>query len=623
MSDEDAGGFKSDDEHADDPSVDHAHDGYSPSPNDTVGTAPGGSGFSFNLGEALARLTGDGDPRADVTRRPTAADGVPSIHEATGPGGLEDLVGDNPSGPLAATGPSWSSFASGPTPDDAAGVFDAPSAGGPSVFPSPIGFESSPSLPAAASLTTSSTARSIPETQGAAESLAGPSNVAVMELPILPSAPAAAAPPMAAPLAAMPTTPIPMRAPTAAMRKAQRKGRVLPKLLLVLVVFAGLVAGAYFFGRGYLFPNEWEKDLVPVVDELQATTRLEFDDPVVLRALPATEYGTLVVGSTFGDDWAADAPRWRALGLAVGEPVPDDVATAVGGWWPSSYDVISGDALRVDTLRGDALTAAQSEALALALFDQKFGSRAETTEVSAAPGADAAAAPDATTDVAEESVALERARRAIVDHQAELTAGTSGTTPSRARLASLPAPMAYELLAIEELGAPLLRALGVTPAPGAPGRTFESLDQLPVVVGPAPRAAGAPEIVAGDVVDGESAAIGADDWYLVFGAYLPADAAGAAADAIAADLWTPAVRGGRACVYGTFTAPTPEAGQILQFALASWVAGAPPEATAAAVVLPDGTQQLSTCDPGVTTTVVPRTGVANELVARQIARLGG
>ena len=82
-------------------------------------------------------------------------------------------------------------------------------------------------------------------------------------------------------------------------------------------------------------------------------------------------------------------------------------------------------------------------------------------------------------------------------------------------------------------------------------------------------------------------------------------------------------RGGRECVYGTFTASSPEASGALQFVLSSWVAAATPESGAAATVLADGTHQLSVCDPGPSATIPPRTGPAADLVARQLSRLGG
>ena len=82
-------------------------------------------------------------------------------------------------------------------------------------------------------------------------------------------------------------------------------------------------------------------------------------------------------------------------------------------------------------------------------------------------------------------------------------------------------------------------------------------------------------------------------------AYLPAETAADAANSIGADLYVPAVRGAQQCVYGTFTAATPEALGVLQVSAVAWAALAPAAAGAQATTLADGvTVQLSMCDPG-------------------------
>ena len=82
-------------------------------------------------------------------------------------------------------------------------------------------------------------------------------------------------------------------------------------------------------------------------------------------------------------------------------------------------------------------------------------------------------------------------------------------------------------------------------------------------------------------------------------AYLPAETAADAANSIGADLYVPAVRGAQQCVYGTFTATTPETLGVLQVSAVAWAGLAPAAAGAQATTLADGvTVQLSTCDPG-------------------------
>ena len=61
-------------------------------------------------------------------------------------------------------------------------------------------------------------------------------------------------------------------------------------------LLAGLVGGALMFGRDYLFPEDWSKDVVPAVDALQLSSGLEFADPVPVNTLPEAEYAVKVAG---------------------------------------------------------------------------------------------------------------------------------------------------------------------------------------------------------------------------------------------------------------------------------------------------------------------------------------
>ena len=424
-------------------------------------------------------------------------------------------------------------------------------------------------------------------------------------LPRPPDSDPAAAPPMALMKSATPVSAVPSVGSASAVRnRKKRKRRRTGKLILALLLLAGLVGAALMFGRDHLFPEDWAKEVAPAVDELQLSSGLEFPDPVVVNSLPEAEYAAKVVGIMFGAafdaEWTTSVPRWRAIGLVDAEPTVASVNAAVSTWMPAFYDPADGQIYHSTTATGPAYEAAMREALATALVDQLDGE-------SSAPAADATA----TASLAHLSLA---------DLGAELVAGPATTFPDRSALAPLPVPMAHRLIGAEDLGGPILESLGVEFDQAAAIAGFDvdltGVLDVPRTVSPAP------EMLEGDTQDGEAAALGSDFWYTVFAAYLPPDTAVDAADSIGADLYVPAVRGAQQCVYGTFTATTPEVLGVLQVSAVAWASLAPTQAGAQATTLADGvTVQISTCDPGTGPNPARTPHVASALVDRQIARL--
>jgi hypothetical protein len=204
--------------------------------------------------------------------------------------------------------------------------------------------------------------------------------------------------------------------------------------------------------------------------------------------------------------------------------------------------------------------------------------------------------------------------------RAELVA--AGSEPDRTVLAELPVPIAHRLLAIEDLGTPLLASFGVTADRATALEGFGTEDGIDGRVELASTPAPAPALLDGDLADGEAAARGSDFWFGVLASYLPVQTATDAANAIGADLYTPATRGAQQCVYGTLTPTSPDLLPLLQIVTVAWAEAAPSQAGAQATTLADGvTVQLSVCDPGAAADVAPTAGVAEALVARQIARL--
>ena len=126
---------------------------------------------------------------------------------------------------------------------------------------------------------------------------------------------------------------------------------------LALLVLGAVVAVGLLFGRDWLFPTQWNEDLIPLVDEIQLDNGAEFAEPVPLEDLASAEYATVALEASFGDDWAAAFPQWRALGLASGSVDSAAIADTVVAWRPVVYDADAGviyRAERADRHRGGA-----------------------------------------------------------------------------------------------------------------------------------------------------------------------------------------------------------------------------------------------------------------------------
>jgi hypothetical protein len=561
----------------------------------TPANGPSASGFQFNLDAALTELRRSRPPTlADLMRvgddgsagaltggARDAADAVgdaspetvPDIHEATSV--------DHPPRPATPLVTSWtaSTQPSAAAASPAAGVTGAVTAGVSSsgAGGGGVGVLDAPSLPAHATATMPS-------------------------IPTVPTAPAYVPPPPA-PSPFVGTTPTPSRAANAGSRGKRKKRRAGVKAFLVLLILGGVVAGALVYGRSYLFPDEWDRDLVPIADDIEATVGVEFVDAVRVDELPAEEYDTRAAAAVFGTGWEAQLPVWRALGLAAGEATPTAFGPVLRSWSPGVYDPATGEVVLIEKLGGRARDAALTELLTAVLLDQVY--EANLLVDSANP----------------------LVSRAVVAHQVELTADASTTAIEpvldRTQLDTMPSPLAYELLARADLGAPAAAAGGLTLA----ADDASDLAQLPGavsdVLGAAPASAAPARLGTGDIATADSTVPTRDLWYLVFGAYLPADAAAAGAQAISAGSLTSATRGELTCAYATLSAADAAGAGVLQFVVNAWAQSAPVESAATVTTFEDGTVQLAACDPGAAPAVLPRPGVAAELVARQVALLAG
>ena len=617
------------------------------------------SGFSFDLGGALARLGGGSDstadsPQADVPAAETSGVSpvaTPPTAPADPPTPIVAPVFDV-AARLAETTPA-------PRPPDEAPMTPLPRRGAPA--PAPVArAEPAPRAPEPASPDSAGrsyvaprhsvfddqggdrpTATAITPTLPSAQSVApvlesfgrtptaapptvGQGNPAVARgIPSLPSVPiptlpnlpppAPARPAVAAPIESAPSVPstASLRAAQARAKQQQKRGgKLVGKTLLAIVLLGVVIVGSLTFGRSRLFPNSWDPALTPIVDAVQQAHGSEFDHTIVLVRQPIEEYQLTANRLLFGDDWVSRVPEWRALGLTAGDPNPERVGAQIGLRRLAVYDA---DADRI-YMASDADPVAAATDLRVALeaaFDAQQNGPA-TLPAGFSVGLMGVSPPDVIVRRAVARFLAERADPPSTADAADVPAEDAAVLP-------LPLPLEYELAATEVLGEALLRASGADTA------TFTFGSELPPGL-PAGFDDAAATTTAGVLQVGERSladpiSIGVDDWSLVWGTRLPADTVDRLTEVVGADSYRPFDRGGVICVAGVFETANPtDAGFVLS-AMATWVASAPVEAQATVSSLSDTLAQLISCDPGIEAAVTPQPLPVSELLDRQLTRL--
>jgi hypothetical protein len=440
-------------------------------------------------------------------------------------------------------------------------------------------------------------------------------------MPILPASNPAAPPPVADPAGAAPTTPdiTALRSAQLRANKQQRQGKMLGRSLLAFVVIAGLVAGALVFGRSLLFDTEWDAQMTPIVNEIEAE-RGPFDHAVPLVAVPAAELGQRLLDTTIGDAWVERVPEWRALGIAAGSVDAASVGAALAESTTAVYDPV-GDRIYqlegIDPADGAADLRIALEQLFVAQLDAgNADADAENAdaEQADAESADADATPtlgDGLTGVSPlETIAVRAADEALVS-------GTVGI--SEAADATLPLPIAYELAAVEVLGEPIMTALGLDPATHSIGDPYPA--GIATVLDDDPTSAPAALMQPGDVSLTTPRPLGTDDWSLVWGARLPAATVDLLVDRVNADSYRTVTRGASTCFIAVFETADEAAGNTVFASLLTWAANAPVASGAVATSVGPTRVQLEACDPGVEASPLPNAGVVESLIERQEQRL--
>lgn len=381
-------------------------------------------------------------------------------------------------------------------------------------------------------------------------------------------------------------------APVETSRSARKRSRRGASLFLTLVVLSAVVAAAVVFGRPYLFPGDWDAETQPYAEAVEAARGVEFVEPISLISEPTAPYGELLMTELVGD-WTDQEPAWRALGLLTGTASFESVAQQTVGWQAAVYSVTDGQVYRDAGASGVELDADITAALADAALDQQYRwSRGERSLEG---------------DVLTSAEVQRQSAAVVADSPYAIVTSVDPTA-----LAFVPPVVAYRLLA------PAVYAEFDNPN--------GSLSDVGPT-GPGPLTPDVPVVAPGPTMNGSDTLVSSPEamdrsfWYLVLGGFLEPRAAYDASEAIVENSLSLASRGGQQCVYATFAGGDVAQTATLRSALEAWSAAAPAEFGAAFAVLPDGTLQLVTCDPGAGSEVANRQGLARELIAWRTAEL--
>ncbi len=399
------------------------------------------------------------------------------------------------------------------------------------------------------------------------------------------------------PVAAM--SPLAIEVPQS-RKPAKRRKRAGLRLVVAFVILAGIVAAAIVYGRPYLFQDDWQSNAKPYAVAVQDVTGVDFAEPVSVIAEPTASYQTGATAQLAGD-WQAQLPLWRALGLASGDVTEATLDELLAAWQPAMYSTADGQIHHDEALVGADLDAALTVEMATAQLDQQYGW--------------AIGQPERTLDDAALTSANVLAQSLAIQRQTEFD--TPIETASTGPLAYLPAVIAYEVLA-PSMYAPLLTPV----APDSDNPLADLGTGGPGPLAPdAPKLAGTPTLIDGDVIVATPTTEDRSFWYLVFAGYLDAPTSFAASEAVIENALTVVERSGTTCAYATFSGGDSEQTATLRSAVESWVAAVPAEFTSSFSVTPDGMLQMSSCDPGTQVTGTNRLGVARELIGWRSAEI--
>jgi hypothetical protein len=218
---------------------------------------------------------------------------------------------------------------------------------------------------------------------------------------------------------------------------------------------------------------------------------------------------------------------------------------------------------------------------------------------------------------------LEGAVKHYLSHRETATASGPDDAPAvgAGPSSALPLPIEYELAAVDGLGEALLAAAGVDPSTVHFGTPYPEDLGAALDDGARPTPSGALQV--GDRSLAPPAALGVDDWSLVWGSRLPQSTVDQLASILVADSFRPIDRAGVICAVAVFETANPTDTAAVLAAMQTWAAGSPAGAQTAVAQLSDTRVQLSSCDPGAEAAGVPQPGNVDALINRQLTRLAG
>ncbi len=175
---------------------------------------------------------------------------------------------------------------------------------------------------------------------------------------------------------------------TPVSRKKKRNGFV---RLATFLVFVGLLAGAAYAGKYYFLDKRWEGDTKDLASEVEVARGLSFDHAIKVTSLPAADYASRLVTSSFGldtDALATEASAWRALGILDGPLNEGKIGMAALPDAPAFYDPTVETIFVAQDMPADLYRFGMHRALAIALLDQEYGwsARAKDTSPSVSRG---------------------------------------------------------------------------------------------------------------------------------------------------------------------------------------------------------------------------------------------
>ena len=461
----------------------------------------------------------------------------------------------------------------------------------------------------------------------------GASQMVSGSAPILPDA-APAAPAVTEPVTAAPANNDITALRSAKMRANRQQGRsrLFGRSLLAFVVVGSVLGAGLYFGRSLLFPTDWDPTLTPVVNELQDSRGIEFEDTVPLSTVDEGTYSTQLGTVAIGTDWLERLPEWRALGLAEGEVTPATVGAVLAGTTTAFYDPETTTIYRSEAIAPvtadlrlaliDALDHQQSELDSTAAEAEdaegangEAGTEDDAAEATGVAVAEGTAPTDLSTPGFTGVSPLSSIATGAVDHYL-----VSGSVDVRQPAPEgLPLPIAYEVVAVDLLGEPIVAAAGVEASTLTVGGPYP--DAISGALDDRPVDTSSGLLQPGETSLADPVALGTDDWSLVWGARLPASTVDGLVAQVVADSYRPIQSNGAVCFVGVFQTADEASGAAVLTAMQSWAANAPVTSLAAATSLGATRVQLRACDPGAAEVSPPNSGVVDALIDRQQLRL--